>query len=116
MFSIINNTITITQGDSGDFGITVYDPNERDENNKPAEYQLQPGDRVILSVRPDKKDSGYLFQIEGPEFKILPEHTKNARLSNKYEYDVELRFANGIDTHTIIDRSPFIIKEGITND
>lgn len=116
MFSIINNTITITQGDSADFGVKIYDPNNLDENNKPVEYQLYPDDKLILSVKPDKKDSDYLFQIEGPEFKILPEHTKNASLSTKYFYDVELRFANGIDTHTIIDRSPFIIKEGVTND
>ena len=116
MFSIINNTITITQGDSAEFGVTIYDPNEKDEDDKPIEYELQPGDQIILSVKPDKKDAEYLFQIEGPNFKILPEHTKEANLSTKYFYDVELRFANGEDTHTIISRSPFLIREGVTND
>lgn len=110
MFSIINNTITITKGDSAEFKIRIKNPGTGED------YRLQPGDRVVLSVKPDKKDAEYLFQVDGPVFHILPEHTMNAKPNQRYYYDVELRFGNKLDVHTVIRRSLFVVKEEITDD
>lgn len=110
MFSIVNNTITITKGDSAEFKVKIRNPGTGED------YRLQPGDRVVLSVKPDIKDAEYLFQIDGPVFHIYPEHTKNAKARQRYYYDVELRFANHLDAHTIVPRSLFVIKEDVTDD
>lgn len=110
LFSIINNTISITKGDSAQFKVRIKNPGTGED------YRLQPGDRVVLSVKPDKKDAQYLFQIDGPVFHILPEHTIDANPRQRYYYDVELRFGNNQDVHTIVKKSLFVVKEEITDD
>lgn len=109
MFSIINNTVTITQGDAAIFRIDIYDPRVKvDGRDKP--YRLQPGDRVYMTVYPDLPNADPLFQLEGPEFVVTPEHTADAKANLRYYYDVVLEYGNGMGPNTVVEHSPFVIK------
>lgn len=106
MFSINNNIITITRGDTGKFTIC---PMDKDRNA----YILEEGDSILFTVKKDTSDtSEVLIQKNGPEVILQPSDTKPLKYGT-YKYDVEVRLANG-EIYTIIPESDFVVKGEVT--
>lgn len=101
MFSIDNNTIKITRGDTGRFSITLT--NELDGTvYTPSAY-----DKITFTVKKSVKDTNILIQKEGTTITISPEDTANLAFG-KYVYDVQVVFSNG-DVDTVVVPSTFQI-------
>lgn len=99
-----DNSITLMAGDNEE--LTVG-----------AETLFTTGDTVYLSVKENKNDTTYLFQVASTTFtdgeavfEILPEHT--ALLKGTYVFDVKAIFANG-RKKTIIYPAPFVVEGGV---
>lgn len=106
MFQVINNTISITKGDTGRIDLTLY-------NQDDTEYNLVEGDSIILSVRKDY-NKPILFQINGPNFKITPDMTSSLA-PGKYKYDIQFTSNLG-EVSTVIGPSLFEILPEVTDE
>jgi outer membrane lipoprotein-sorting protein len=107
MFSISNNIIVITRGDTGKFTIRVYDANK-------SEYELEYGDELIFTVKADTKTTEHLIQKSGPEIILDPADTQPLTYKD-YIYDVQLTLSNG-EVHTVIPPNKFKVTEEVTFD
>lgn len=105
MFQIINNTIRITRGDSGEIDLTIYDVDG-------SEYELKDGDEVLFTVKENVYSANHLFQKSGTKISVLPEDTQNLSY-RKYVYDVQLTTATGT-VDTIIPPSTFEVLSEVT--
>jgi hypothetical protein len=99
MFSILNNTIRLTRGDTARFDIVVKNPDG-------TVYTPVEGDVITFTVKPSAGKSA-TFTKTGASIVINP--TDTANLANgDYVYDVDIKLANG-DVNTIITESGFIL-------
>lgn len=107
MFSIENNVISITRGDTGRFELTVLDP----QGNK---YDYDE-DSVVFTVKANTTAENPLIEKTiKPDETIVIEPDDTANLAyGKYVYDVELVTKTGI-VDTIITPHPFYIRPEVT--
>lgn len=108
MFSINNNEIEITRGDSAVINLTA-------EN-----YIFKEGDTIYFTVKESVYSKNVLIQkvieiaeeVESIQIKLEPSDTKELKYRD-YVYDVQLVFANK-DVNTIISPSKFNVCEEVT--
>ena len=93
MFTIKDNIIKLTRGDSAIFEITITD-------SEGQPYELQSGDLVEFTVKNFAIGEQPLIQKLGRTVQLRWEDTKDLPFGN-YLYDVQITFANG-DRDTII--------------
>lgn len=93
MFTIKDNIIKLTRGDSGTFEILITD-----SDGQP--YELQEGDVVDFTVKNFVIGEQPLIQKQGTAVQLHWEDTKDLPFGN-YLFDVQITFANG-DRDTII--------------
>ncbi len=105
MFQIVNNTIKITRGDSGEIDIAIYDTDG-------SKYELKDGDEVLFTVKEGTYSPNALIQKTGTKISILPEDTKSLSY-RKYVFDVQLTTATGT-VDTIIPPSTFEVLSEVT--
>ena len=105
----------VTRGDNDSIEISMIDSSA----NIPLLFET--GDTVFFSVKEDVGQSMYLIQKEITTFNeglleidLLPEDTNSLEFGN-YVYDVKLHKLDGFKQH-LIDVSPFVILEVVTND
>lgn len=108
MFTISENEIRITRGDTGKIDIDIA-------NSEGEPYVRDQGDVVLFTVKAAPTDLQYVIQKtidEDNTFTIEPEDT--AKLNyGVYFYDVQITRADG-SVCTIITPSQFIIEEEVT--
>ena len=91
MVSIIDNVITVTQGDTIDVPISIYLDEDHTEPYVPSSL-----DRIFFAVKSeDKPDTEPIFSVEIPTntLQLRVEHEDTDKLKYKkrpYYYDVEL--------------------------
>ena len=104
-----SNKITIINGDTGDFTLTV------------SNYELTDGDYLYFTVKKDINDEEPVISKEYTEFnkdgtcsiKLEVEDTKNLE-PGSYLYDVQVNLSDG-RVDTILGPCKFIINKGITD-
>ena len=109
MLYISGNTIKLTRGDTA--YLTIPLKLKSDE----SEYEMQPDDELVLSMKQYITDSVAVMrkEIVGKNvFHIEPSDTANLSFG-KYKYDIQLNKANG-DVFTVIDVSIFEILQEVT--
>lgn len=111
-----DNRIDIIRGDSANFDI--YLPIYNDEGEIIGEYELQPGDTLLFTVKKNTKTETILFQKSGQNISINPSDTEEAPYG-KYYYDVELTYAlesEEIEPYvdTVIPPTEFRILDEVT--
>lgn len=107
MFSVDNNEMKLTRGDTIKFKVDIFY-----ENGSP--YIVRDGDTVTFSVKRNLKDSDYALQKvvnAGELISIEPEETSN--LSGRYLYDVQLNTSLG-EVFTIVSPSQLYVLEDVT--
>ena len=87
-----DNSIEMVRGDSADFDI--YLPIRDEQGEIIGEYELQPGDVLLFTVKKNTNTDDIIFQKSGQHVEILPEDTETLPYG-KYVYDVELTYASG---------------------
>ena len=97
MFKMTNNTISMVQGDSAEFKVSI------------ADYPVEAGDKIVFTV----KDvlSVEADAVEGIVV-LHPEDTRDAK-PGMYWYDVEFRRHDG-EIYTIVDPHIFTLIGDIT--
>lgn len=100
----------IVRGDSADFDI--YLPIYNDEGEVIGEYDLEPGDTLLFTVKKNTKTDDVLIQKSGKHVSILPEDTEGLSYG-KYVYDVQLTYSSGF-VDTVILPHEFKINEEVT--
>lgn len=92
MFRIENDIIYITRGDNAALDVAMYIDDEQTE-----EYQLQEGDKIILSVRKIASAAyDLVFSIESTTGRIIISHEDTAdKEVGKYSADIQLNTASG---------------------
>jgi len=101
--------ITITRGDTGVLEVIISD------KLSGALYEMQTGDVLILTVKKNSITEDILIQKKSLDTTIRIESSDTkGKPYGKYVYDVQLNCANGIDVHTVIPKSEFIIAEEVT--
>lgn len=109
MFSISDNEIRITRGDTAKIDLEI-----KDSNGDP--YVREEGDVVKFTVKAAPTDLQYVIQKtidEENTFTIEPEDT--AKLNyGVYFYDVQVTLAKDDSVCTIITPSQFIVEEEVT--
>lgn len=106
MFSINNNEITISRGDSGQFTIAV---NAIVDNQEQA-YEMQEGDTLTFTVKKNANDTAALIQKTGTTINILPTDTAGLTAGD-YLYDV--KFESNGDVDHIIQPTRFTVMEAL---
>lgn len=104
-----DNTIKLTRGDTAYLEVPLVDDTTGET------YEMQPGDKLTLSVKKNVKDATCCFQkvVEGSNiFKVLPEDTAGCDFA-KYKYDIQLDTAAG-DTFTVIEPACFTVMPEVT--
>ena len=109
MFTISDNEIRITRGDTGKIDLDI-------KNSEGEPYVRDQGDVVKFTVKAAPTDLQYVIQKtidEENTFTIEPEDT--AKLNyGVYFYDVQITRAEDGSVCTIITPSQFIIEEEVT--
>ena len=99
-YSVSDNNITMTRGDTVKFLVTIL-------GNDKEPYTPQEGDRIRFLCKKHLSDRNYIFEKEVPiatqYLTINPEDTDRLGYG-RYYYDMKLYFVNG-DVDTFIDNS-----------
>lgn len=103
-FSVTNNEIKLTRGDTAYFVIVPYADGEV--------YTLKEGDVVTFTVKKNTGSENYVIQKTGLEIEIKPEETSNLTYGT-YKYDVQMTFSDG-RVDTFIGPSDFVLTEEVT--
>lgn len=104
-----NGSIYLTRGDSAKIKINLKN---KDTNRV---YDLNPQDRLTLTVKKSTRDTEYEFQkvITGEDvFCINQSDTKPLEFGD-YVYDVQLDTVDG-ETITVIEKTAFVVGEEVT--
>lgn len=109
MLRIEDGAIYLTKGDTAYLKVNLaFDDG--------TEYEVQEGDTLTLSVKPDTKDeTPYVFTKTvkpGETFEIKPEDTKEQEVGSYY-YDVQLNTSIG-EIFTVIEPTRFYIRNEVT--
>ncbi len=121
MFTVSNNKISITRGDSAYFEVEIKQLIQEEL----SDYMLHEGDTVKAQVRTEPNvgdllidaslDNGKLYFDDGTIiWHIIPADTKNLDVGT-YWYDVELDTADG-DVFTFIKNTTFKVTDEVTKD
>lgn len=108
MLHINGNKIKLTRGDTA--FLTVPMTTITGET-----YEMTSGDTLILSIKENIEDFGYLLQKRSTGNNVIhiePRDTKNIPFG-KYKYDIQLNKENG-DIYTLIDVDIFEIMQEVT--
>ena len=110
-----DNTFEIVRGDSANFDI--YLPIYNEEGEIIGEYELQPGDTLLFTVKKNTKTEEIIFQKSGQNITINPSDTEEIPYG-KYVYDAELTYASseGIEpfVDTVIQPTEFKVLDEVT--
>lgn len=110
-----DNTFEIVRGDSANFD--VYLPIYNEEGEIIGEYELQPGDTLLFTVKKNTKTEEIIFQKSGQNITINPSDTEEVSYG-KYVYDAELTYAapEGVEpfVDTVIQPTEFRILDEVT--
>ena len=110
-----DNTFEIVRGDSANFDI--YLPIYDEEGKIIGEYDLQPGDTLLFTVKKNTKTEEIIFQKSGQNITINPSDTEEVSYG-KYVYDAELTYATseGVEpfVDTVIQPTEFRILDEVT--
>lgn len=110
-----DNTFEIVRGDSANFDI--YLPIYNEEGEIIGEYDLQPGDTLLFTVKKNTKTEEIIFQKSGQHITINPSDTEEVPYG-KYVYDAELTYASpeGVEpfVDTVIQPTEFKILDEVT--
>ena len=110
-----DNTFEIVRGDSANFDI--YLPIYDEEGKIIGEYDLQPGDTLLFTVKKNTKTEEIIFQKSGQNITINPSDTEEVPYG-KYVYDAELTYATseGVEpfVDTVIQPTEFRILDEVT--
>lgn len=101
--------ICLTRGDTARLTISIVN------DNTDGEYEIQPDDVLVMTVKRKTTDHDICFQkiVNGDSLiHIKPEDTSELDFG-KYKYDVELRTASG-DVYTVIEPSTFCLLQEVT--
>lgn len=101
-----DNVIYLTRGDTAYLTLAITFQDES--------YEMQEGDKLILSVKKKVSDTDYAFQIASDSLTIpvYPQDTKELDYG-KYFYDIELDTAKG-EVFTLFEKNVFKIQEEVT--
>lgn len=91
---------------------TEVDPNKTYYIAEEGEYELEPGDTLLFTVKKNTKTDEILIQKSGKHIELLPDDTEGLKYG-KYAYDVELTYASGF-RDTVILPTEFKITEEVT--
>lgn len=105
-----DNSIEIVRGDSAEFDISL--PIKDESGQVIEEYELQPGDTLLFTVKKNTKTSDVIFQKSGQTVQITPADTEELNYG-KYVYDVQLTYESGF-TDTVILPTEFRVLEEVT--
>ena len=110
-----DNTFEIVRGDSANFDI--YLPIYNEEGEIIGEYDLQPGDTLLFTVKKNTKTEEIIFQKSGQNITINPSDTEEIPYG-KYVYDAELTYASpeGVEpfVDTVIQPTEFKVLDEVT--
>jgi hypothetical protein len=110
MFKVYEDgSIELTRGDTAYLNVEITDDTGK------AEYAMQPGDTLTLSVKKQYTDAKPCIQkiiTDGKLFHIEPSDTSGLEFG-KYKYDVQLTTESG-DVFTVIGPETFEIKAEVT--
>lgn len=108
MFSVKNNKITITRGDTGRVKITLY-------NDLGEEYTPEENDVIRFAAKKNYSDEEPAIFIVIPNdtltLEITPEDTKSLEFGN-YVYDLQITFADG-SVNTFVTKASLRIEEEV---
>lgn len=105
MFSIIQNHIVLTAGDTGRITIDIRNPDG-------SIYTPNENDIITLMVKTCHDDMDCCIHKQGIDIVFEPEDTINLP-HGKYIYGVKILLANG-DVNTIIESGIFEIRKGVS--
>ena len=107
MFKIMGTKIFLTRGDSAFIDLTI-------KNTDGTDYEMQPGDQILLTVKKTTSDKDVIFQrtLADGVIEIRPTDTEGLPFGD-YVYDCQLRTYDGI-TQTFITPSLFRVLEEVT--
>jgi hypothetical protein len=104
-YEIMDNQYVLSEDD-------IVDPNKTYYTVQQEEYELQPGDTLLFTVKKNTKTDDVLIQKSGPHIEIGPSDTEGLKYG-VYKYDVELTYASGF-VDTVILPTDFKITEEVT--
>ncbi len=94
MFSIENNVIYLTKGDDATLSVSLADDDG-------AEYTLQSGDVLVMTVKAKPGDAEVLFSVTAADGTFTISHADTANLDvGRYSADIQLKTAAG-KRHTV---------------
>ena len=106
MFTIKNNTITLTRGDTARISLSIKDDSGSD-------YDFS-SDTVLFTVKKAETDSEIVLQKEVTNGIITINPSDTAELPfRKFVYDVQVTTAGG-DVYTVIPPSTLSIEKEVT--
>lgn len=105
-----DGTFSIIRGDSADFTIHLYEVDDKGEVI--GEYNPEPGDTILFTVKKNTKSNDILIQKTGPNIDLVPADTKDLDYGS-YKYDVQLTFASGF-VDTVVPPTVFKVLEEVT--
>lgn len=109
MYTVTNDTITLTRGDSVPINFELLD-------SEGAKVNLAETDKLLFTVRKyrkkDPNDVVYTFQKEivNGSFKIEPQDTYNLTYG-KYVWDIEYVYSDGKDSLTVLNGELYLTDE-----
>lgn len=109
MYTVDNNNITLTRGDSVFINFELFDGEGKVVTPSPT-------DKLVFTVRKDYKkdptDVVYTFQKEivNGSFKIDPKDTYNLNYG-KYVWDIEYIYSDGADVATVLNGELYLTDE-----
>lgn len=108
MFTIYDNAITLTRGDSAVMGLDILDVNS-------DSYTMQEGDVAVFTLKKNVVTREIMLQKEfdaNGQIEILPEETERFDYG-MYYYDVQLTQSTGV-VQTIITPTAFYLTAETT--
>lgn len=98
--------ITLTRGDTASITVNLTD-------STGAEYEMQSGDTLVLSLKKHVADTDVAFQKTSTTntFNIIPEDTKELEFID-YVYDIALITVSG-EVYTVVPKDTFTIGEEV---
>ena len=104
-----DKNITIVRGDSAEIEIEMTETTDEGET---IDYELQPGDELLFTVKKSVDDPETLFQKSGSFIVINPEDTANLPYGT-YRYDVQFTDSGGY-VDTVIRPHKFKVVSEVT--
>ena len=108
MYTIVNNKITLTRGDTMTFNIDL----KVEQDGALVDYDLEEGDELIFKVKKNVNDKVTLIEKEGPTITIVSEDTEDLSFGD-YVYDVKFTSADQTIVDHVVTVNKFVITEAL---